>query len=793
MNQTYRNIPVKYLSMAYDAIMVLLVGFAFLFSVGRELGVARLHFAQCILVVLSAALFAFWLNRSKAEQLWGLLFALAAAGVLHLLVGIGKMMQFWGDYWNWLMRGVTPESGVQWFQALQCLWTILIVSILWQAVKKFTAVDYVLAVLGPVLTMQSFWGGYVLNKQAVAFWLVTALSCLSGIVQNHWDKQRNAGEPLIRNRCYRLFLMPAFLLMLVIMLALPVKDTPLEWTTVKNMFARVEEKWITFRVNGGKKLRNDFQINMSGLSENVSVEGASHSAPQTYMTLHFSKTPDTNLYLTGYYWKTFDGRDWSDSTRIAAEADSSDQTCRDVRMDTLETLYAINLFGGREEDYVKYTQTDSEVKYFHSDSMFLPIKLLSASEPEGLVGKTDQYLGYGSSYGFSFLQLNLNSPGLYALLEQGHEEDEQVWNEINYYRKGDGPIFDYEELLDYRARMREEYLSELTLGEAAKAWLEEAYAAAAAKVSAGGSDALNDWQKLAAIEQQLAGFTYTKTPGELPKKVDSPEQFLDYFLVESQIGYCTHFASAFVLLARAEGYPARLCQGFCTPVRGAKDFSVLGSDAHAWPEVYFEGFGWVPFEPTPGYYELRYTPWAAREKIDGQSAEWLAYFAKQEEIRRLEEEKKRAEQQVQLAEELEDNHRMEEILAMVMRVGIGILSLLVLGVCLYFLYYLMQARRVRKMSESERFEWLSGTILKQLNQLALQREGSETLEEYGKRLARAGYAGTKTLQNLELVRYGNADVTAEMNRDAWKELAENRSLQGKAGGVGINIIIKMNR
>ena len=44
--------------------------------------------------------------------------------------------------------------------------------------------------------------------------------------------------------------------------------------------------------------------------------------------------------------------------------------------------------------------------------------------------------------------------------------------------------------------------------------------------------------------------------------------------------------------------------------------TVTANMAHAWPEVYIEGIGWLPFEPTPEYEEIRYTPWKMKEKKD---------------------------------------------------------------------------------------------------------------------------------------------------------------------------------
>ena len=70
------------------------------------------------------------------------------------------------------------------------------------------------------------------------------------------------------------------------------------------------------------------------------------------------------------------------------------------------------------------------------------------------------------------------------------------------------------------------------------------------------------------------------------------------FLTETRTGSCEQFASAFAVLARASGVPARVAIGF-TPGRSGNGTTVVrGSDAHAWPQVLVDG-SWVSFEPTP--------------------------------------------------------------------------------------------------------------------------------------------------------------------------------------------------
>ncbi|MFK8023644.1 MAG: DUF3488 and transglutaminase-like domain-containing protein [Ilumatobacter sp.] len=71
--------------------------------------------------------------------------------------------------------------------------------------------------------------------------------------------------------------------------------------------------------------------------------------------------------------------------------------------------------------------------------------------------------------------------------------------------------------------------------------------------------------------------------------------------LERRVGYCEQFAGSYAAMLRTIGIPTRVAVGFTS---GSVDeqgaFSVLGRNAHAWPEVWFDGVGWVPFEPTPG-------------------------------------------------------------------------------------------------------------------------------------------------------------------------------------------------
>src|SRR5699024_1469363 len=85
--------------------------------------------------------------------------------------------------------------------------------------------------------------------------------------------------------------------------------------------------------------------------------------------------------------------------------------------------------------------------------------------------------------------------------------------------------------------------------------------------------------------------------------LDAPEKAsgdaISDFLSDKK-GYCVQFSSAMTIMARTMGIPARIGVGFAGGEEDDGGYDVSMQDSHAWPELYFEGAGWVRFEPTPG-------------------------------------------------------------------------------------------------------------------------------------------------------------------------------------------------
>ncbi|MBQ1087798.1 DUF3488 and transglutaminase-like domain-containing protein [Streptomyces sp. B93] len=109
--------------------------------------------------------------------------------------------------------------------------------------------------------------------------------------------------------------------------------------------------------------------------------------------------------------------------------------------------------------------------------------------------------------------------------------------------------------------------------------------------------AANPYEQAVALQDYFSvtgGFQY-----DTEVEVGNDSRAIARFLEDKQ-GFCVHYSFAMAAMARTLGIPARVAVGFApgTP-QGDQSVAVMLRDAHAWPELYFEGVGWTRFEPTP--------------------------------------------------------------------------------------------------------------------------------------------------------------------------------------------------
>ena len=100
--------------------------------------------------------------------------------------------------------------------------------------------------------------------------------------------------------------------------------------------------------------------------------------------------------------------------------------------------------------------------------------------------------------------------------------------------------------------------------------------------------AIRDWLK--------THYAYSLDVEEPPDSVD----FAAWFLLKEEKGYCAYFATAMTVLCRMAGIPARYVVGYHAVLDDGGRADITGAQAHAWTEIYLNGFGWLTLDATPG-------------------------------------------------------------------------------------------------------------------------------------------------------------------------------------------------
>lgn len=247
------------------------------------------------------------------------------------------------------------------------------------------------------------------------------------------------------------------------------------------------------------------------------------------------------------------------------------------------------------------------------------------------------------------------------------------------------------------------------------------------------------YEKARAIEQYFArnGFRYETENVAVPSE---EQDYVDQFLFESKMGYCDNFSTAMVVLLRSVGIPARWVKGFAGGDQVASDgemktFEITNNEAHSWVEAYIPNVGWINFEPTIGFSNVRSIDYDV-EKDDIPENELI-----------VDEETKPTEQIDELQEEESKKSRD-------LKLGIGNLTWIWVSLLIILLGIIMLSYKFRrkwlpkvylllvdkKTLNEETFEPFYLRLLKMLELQGLKREEGQTLQEFAKEVD--AYFGT---------------------------------------------------
>jgi len=304
----------------------------------------------------------------------------------------------------------------------------------------------------------------------------------------------------------------------------------------------------------------------------------------------------------------------------------------------------------------------------------------------------------------------------------------------------------------------------------------------------------NNYDKSKAIEEYLRrNYKYSKKPEALPSKME----FTDYFLFESQEGYCTYFATAMSVLLREAGIPSRYVEGFISRYEGRDTRVIRGTDAHAWVEVYFDNYGWVTFEPTPYYPEVEVAsaPAAADETaaadLNDAAAKNRAIGAVSKRMRELHDRDVEVSDTV-YENEQEGNNYLGKIVFVIRLIMLIVITVPVISFIFRFTWLTLKEAGLRRINgRSFAVEYLDNIFMYLLHS-GFEIGRAETLREFLKRLRRQDKIRfseiVEVISILERMRYNDyqADKTEKQVLEAFRKKVKSFAME-RAGFVNFCI------
>ncbi len=430
-------------------------------------------------------------------------------------------------------------------------------------------------------------------SMSLFYLLVTA----SEEIELYWKKEGKGTLPQAVTR-----ILPFPLGVLIILMLLKAPQKPYDWAFVKKAVKNARAACELVIGSFERKKGWDGDEAVMGFSDEGGIKSGIRSRSYPAMSLAVDKRIDGRFYLSGRTFDSFDGREWK----------KTDDSVTDGRTyDALLTRAALEKTDPeRPGDLIRSVYTTVKYEGIRTSLLFVPSKVLPFAMDETIVERGDDLLLSGKKRR-SYKAAGYNINGENAKLQDFLEADIRIEKEdLDSARlrllgkKEQG--YTFEGLKEYEKHVFEVYGKDPGISPQTRSYLDEIL-----------KGAENDAEKLQILEEELSSMKYDTDPGRLPDEVQSSGDFLDLFLFERKAGYCVHYATAFVLLSRSLGIPARYVQGYSVKMNG-RQAQVMSDDAHAWPEVYLKGKGWMIYEPTPGFRAL--SGWSTSASSGGANA-----------------------------------------------------------------------------------------------------------------------------------------------------------------------------
>lgn len=305
------------------------------------------------------------------------------------------------------------------------------------------------------------------------------------------------------------------------------------------------------------------------------------------------------IYLRGNSYDYYDGTKWTSTDKSSYSLDNQNNS---VFNDILELTKGTKYLAQNSDDFLKgiISKRKIYIKYLNlrTKTIFYPLKTISficgenkKIHPYVNVNSamfSKKMLSPGFSYSVESYYIDYNKEDALKLLERS--------NKSRYSSEASIPeglsLNDLNKLVSISKNAYSKYLQ-----------IPDDFPSSIFELSYSLVETCNsNYEKAKKIEGYLSvNYAYTLEVGDIPKGAD----FVESFLFDTKQGYCTYYATAMTMMLRTVGIPARYVEGYILPEDAAPNVpvTITNQNAHAWVEAYFEGFGWVPFEPTSPFTE----------------------------------------------------------------------------------------------------------------------------------------------------------------------------------------------
>ena len=542
-------------------------------------------------------------------------------------IGLPSVLGFVYDYFIWLYEMIEYGTHMDILYGNITFIALCVLTTIYYFVFSYKKYLFLMIVIpgAAVFSIQSIFN-YIVTFLPFYVFLVALILCYFKHIHNR--KLKSPGNEYIGNASFLVWIIPVSVLVVLTASIIHTNNKPLEW------------KWLDTKVNAVynyfyKKFDyvefDYFSIADSGFGDKNNILGG---RVKLNKTLVLTVKTDRNVYLKGTAYDQYTGRNW---VNTGEERIQIDQTNNQANNQIDNSIFGVPFFDSTEmiagmymsdnPDYINEFFYREKVKVVYQNiktkSVFLPNKIImfkpSNHDLKMLINRLDdtvvseKRLGSGLTYDLEYLMPKRSSEEFINILRKSKR---------GFYEEyiAQSNIYKYQLLNLFQKNSYKIYSRYLGIPDTVPQRVFDLASSLTIQYD-------NNYDKIKALEEYLStNFSYNLDMKSTPGNRD----FVDYFLFDQKEGYCTYFASALTIMARCIGIPARYVEGYILPPKPSEKqsnlYNVTNNQAHAWTEVYFEGYGWLPFEATSPFRSGFYSDPEASVVYSGDLTTNPAYF-----------------------------------------------------------------------------------------------------------------------------------------------------------------------